>query len=157
LLRSVSIWRSSGEAGSKFKVRKRGYAMENQRLLSYLSTRLSLLEAWQKLYAEYEPGDPELSDEIEICLDQIKYLDQIEKPKWDEKEVNDSPDIAEKNSVNLQVLEKIYELHQNHQLYLKKHKEALVHDMKVVRKAKALSGQILTVSEERISRLDTEA
>lgn len=131
--------------------------MERQRLISYLSTRLSLLEAWQKLYTEYEAGDPELSDEVEVCLDQIKSLDQSEQPEWDKKGKNDILDIVEIQSIIQQVLEKIYKLHQNHQLNLKNHKEALILEMKGVRKAKALSGQILTASEDRISILDTEA
>lgn len=131
--------------------------MERQRLFSYLSTRLSLMEAWQKLYTEYEPGDPVLSEEIEVCLDQIKALDQREKPEWDKKGKNDILDIVEIQSVIQQVLEKIYKLHQDHQLNLKNNKEALILEMKGVRKAKALSGQILTVSEDRVSRLDTKA
>ena len=131
--------------------------MERQRLFSYLSTRLSLLEAWQKLYTEYEPGDPELSDEVEVCLDQIKSLDQNKKPEWDKKGKNDILEIVEIQSVIQQVLEKIYKLHQNHQLNLKNHKEILILEMKGVRKAKALSSQILTASEDRVSRLDTKA
>ncbi|MZQ99733.1 MAG: hypothetical protein GT601_18870 [Acidaminobacter sp.] len=131
--------------------------MECQRLLSYLSTRLSLLEAWQKLYTEYEPGDPELSDVVEVCMDQIKALDQSVNPEWDNKGKNDILDISDFQIAIQQVLEKIYKLHQNHQLKLKNHKEALVLEMKGVRKAKALSSQILTASEERISGLDTKA
>lgn len=131
--------------------------MERHRLHSYLSMRLSLLEAWEKLYTEFEPGDPELSDEAEVYLEQIQALDQREMLEWDRKGKNDIRDIAEKHSASKRVLEKIYKLHQNHHLNLINHKKMLVLEMKGVRKAKALSGQILTASEDRISILDTEA
>lgn len=131
--------------------------MERHRLESYLTTRLCLLEAWQRLYSEYEPGDPVLSSEIDVYLERVKTLDQNEMVMRNEKEINDTSDIDEIRRVNIKVIEKIYKLHQNHQFFLKNHKEALILEMKGVRKAKALSSQMLTASDDRIPKLDTKA
>ncbi|MDK9710591.1 hypothetical protein [Acidaminobacter sp.] len=116
--------------------------MNQDSVIDYLRQRLVFLESWRLIYGLDQSAEESKSDQIDECLSQIDALDQRFNLSWMKNDSSSSAVLSELREANLKLMAEILTLHQGYQVMLNAKRQALIDEMREVKKARELSAQM---------------